>query len=75
MPRIFDNIEEHLNAALRQSFATSYRLDACTGYFNLRGWSQLADIVDALPRLGSEPKVRLLIGMAERPARDLQLAL
>ena len=75
MPRIFDNIEEHLNSALRQSFAASYRLDACTGYFNLRGWSQLADIVDAIPQRGDEPKVRLLIGMAERPDRDLQLAL
>ena len=75
MPRIFDNIDEHLNSALRESLATSHRLDACVGYFNLRGWSQLADSVETMQPQGGEPKVRLLIGMAERPDSDLRKAL
>ncbi len=75
MPRIFDNISEHLGKALGDSLADARRLDACVGYFNLRGWSQLAESVDALPRLHPSPKARLLIGMAERPDDDLRRAL
>lgn len=75
MPRIFDNIDEHLGESLAHSLADAHRLDACVGYFNLRGWSQLADSVDAVQPQDNDPKVRLLIGMAERPDRDLRKAL
>jgi superfamily II DNA or RNA helicase len=70
MPRIFDNIEEQLDEALRNTLAASVTLDASVGYFNVRGWSALADAIDALPE--GSPKVRLLIGMAERPDQELR---
>ena len=73
MPRIFDNIDTTLGPAIRESLSNSTRLDTAVGYFNVRGWSQLADAVDAIP--DGTPKVRLLIGMAERPDQELKDAL
>ena len=64
MPRIFDKIATTLGPAIRESLSNSTRLDTAVGYFNVRGWSQLADAVDAIP--DGTPKVRLLIGMAGR---------
>ena len=73
MPRIFDNIDTTLGPAIRESLRNSTRLDTAVGYFNIRGWSQLADAVDAIPE--GSPKVRLMIGMAERPDKELKDAL
>ena len=44
MPRIIDNIEVGLAEDLRAEMARgAVRLDAAIGYFNLRGWRELAD--------------------------------
>lgn len=71
MPRILDNHPRHrsdpeheLRAALHQSLADASRLDACVGYFNLRGWDQVAEAVDGLaPANDDDPKARVLIGV------------
>ena len=81
MPRIFDNIDAHLDEALRRSLAASHRLDACVGYFNLRGWGLLAEAVDEMPEPGggseegAAPKVRLLLGRTDPPDKELAAAL
>ena len=73
MPRILDNIDVHLADALRRSLTNSHRLDACVGYFNLRGWGLLVEAVDGMPASGGEdPKVRLLLGADEQPRRELR---
>jgi len=69
MPKIFDNIENHLVNALKDTFEVSKRSDFCVGYFNLRGWKQVADYVDKWD--GTEDsRCRLLVGMQKLP-RDL----
>ena len=74
MPKIYDNIENHLITGLNDTLALSQRSDFCVGYFNLRGWSEVADRIDALPGLlvteGKESihrYCRLLVGMQRLP--------
>jgi len=62
MPQIFDNIENHLNKILKQTLEVSYRSDFCVGYFNLRGWKQVADEIEKWEG-GENNCCRLLIGM------------
>jgi hypothetical protein len=66
MPRIFDNIESDLLTALRETLQVSKRADFCVGYFNLRGWSSLADLVEPYPG-SDEGCCRVLIGMHRAP--------
>jgi hypothetical protein len=51
MPTIFDNIETEFleNAAhneLRDALKVARRGDFCVGYFNLRGWKHIDDVVE-----------------------------
>lgn len=72
MPKIYDNIENQLTAGLNETLELSLRADFCVGYFNLRGWKEVADKIDALPgALVAEEEVlrtcRLLVGMQKMP--------
>jgi phosphatidylserine/phosphatidylglycerophosphate/cardiolipin synthase-like enzyme len=73
MPRIFDNIEERLLPALQKVARISHRGDFCVGYFNLRGWRQLSDQVEAWAG-GETNCCRLLVGMQKLPEEELQEA-
>ena len=75
MPRIFDNLtpSASLAPALQETLAISNRADFCVGYFNLRGWGDLAPYVDRWnPEDGP---CRLLIGMQRLPNEELRHAL
>jgi len=71
MPRVFDNINLQLLSSLQNSLTNSNRADFCVGYFNLRGWKQLASHIE--PWQGGEGNCcRLLVGMLRPPHEELR---
>ncbi len=68
MPKIYDNIENHLNEGLLKSLDSSYKADFCVGYFYLKGWKLLQDKIDNFEC--DKECCRLMVGM-QRPTEEV----
>lgn len=71
MPRVFDNIDQSLLPALRDTLAVSTHADFCVGYFNLRGWRAIDDLIDGWEAEAGQ-RCRVLIGMQRPPHEDVR---
>jgi superfamily II DNA or RNA helicase len=74
MPKIYDNINNHLTKGLNETLEVSQRTDFCVGYFNLRGWKEVAEKIDSLSgqtiienNNDIHRVCRLLVGMQKLP--------
>jgi len=79
MPKIYDNIENRLSNGLTDTLGLSKRGDFCVGYFNLRGWHEIADKIGSLAGMPVAEKndqvhryCRLLVGMQKLPSEILR---
>lgn len=79
MSRIIDNEALKLLQVLKDHLPNTRQLDACVGYFNLRGWQSLRTELHAMQAHedidDSPERVRLLVGMALSGAEQTRIAL
>lgn len=71
MPRIFDNIELSFLPTLQESLRIAEKADFCVGYFNLRGWKEIAELIDGW-KGGDGNCCRLMVGMQSAPQDELR---
>jgi superfamily II DNA or RNA helicase len=73
MPSVFDNIHSKLSDGLRKVLPEARCCSFCIGYLNLRGWGQIADLIELLPGGDQTCACRVLVGMHRPPEEEMKL--
>ena len=73
MPQIYDNVESPLVDGLRRILPEAVACSFCVGYLSLRGWDQLADLVEHLSGSDEDHACRILVGMHRPPDEEMRL--
>ncbi|MCL6430097.1 MAG: NgoFVII family restriction endonuclease [Anaerolineae bacterium] len=73
MPTIFDNITFTLSDGLRRVLTEAHASAFCVGYLNLRGWGQVADLVERFKGGSDDACCRVLVGMYRPPEEEMRL--
>jgi len=63
MPTIIDNIQVRLLDELRKFVGSATEARFCVGYFNLRGWDALGELIETLPIQPNSAPCKVLVGM------------
>jgi hypothetical protein len=71
MPELYDNIDQSFLPALRDTIEDSSKSDFCIGYFNLRGWKSISDLIEKFPG-GDDGQCRVLVGMKFMEEEELK---
>ena len=74
MPELYDNIDQSFLPALRDTIEDSSKSDFCVGYFNLRGWKSISDLIEKFPG-GDDGQCRVIVGMKFMEEEELKDAL
>ena len=74
MHELYDNIDQSLLPTLREKIRESSKSDFCVGYFNLRGWKSISDLIQNFSG-GEDSQCRLLVGMKFMEETELKEAL
>lgn len=72
--KIYDNIDQSLLPTLREKIRESSKSDFCVGYFNLRGWKSISDLIQNFSG-GDDAQCRLLVGMKFMEEKNLGVLL
>ncbi|HPZ83088.1 MAG TPA: phospholipase D-like domain-containing protein, partial [Thermogutta sp.] len=72
MPQIFDNVTLKLIEGLEKAFDKAVAASFCIGYLNLRGWDQVAGLVETLQGGDEDHACRVLVGMYRPPDEEMR---
>lgn len=73
MPQIFDNVTLKLIEGLEKAFCKAVAASFCIGYLNLRGWDQVAGLVETLTGGEEDHACRVLVGMYRPPEEEMKV--
>lgn len=74
MPNIYDNSEDRiLLTRLEQNLTASSHADVCVGYFNLHGYTDIAEEIQHFTG-GEGSQLRVIVGMSNSPHVDARRA-